>query len=491
MSHNLPQQIGKYTISGVLGRGAMGVVYMGFDPHIQRPVAIKTVHKSLLGDDGEIDSIAARFRNEAKAVGRIAHPGIVAIYELGQDESTAFIAMEFVEGRNLEQVLAGTPMLQEAQVLSIMNQLLDALDCAHRNGVWHRDIKPANLLLTANGELKVTDFGIARIENAGLTQVSSVIGTPGYMAPEQYIGDDVDHRADLFAVGVLLYHLLAGRAPFTGRPDQVMYQVLNEEAAPPSSVASQARHEAYDAVVSQAMAKHLHQRFASAAEFRQALAAAARLSDSSDGNATVLVEKAQWLHTITRAKQAQPIPKSQGSGAGDSSPMHPGRPSQWDAPTLSRIERSLASYVGPMAKFMVRDAARSCTDVHSLTSALALHIGEGQKRQKFMDEANAPSQATPLARTAVLSGTPTPAAPSAASLRPDVPLSEGFKAHATQVLTRQLGPIAKILVKRAGERARGRAQFLEQLLEACPENDRAVVRAALEAAIDEPLCRRT
>ncbi len=487
MSETLPDKIGKYIISSVLGRGAMGVVYKGFDPHIQRLVAIKTVHKSLLGDDGEIDSIAARFRNEAKAVGRIAHSGIVAIYELGQDESTAFIAMEFVEGRNLEQVLAGTPMLQEAQVLSIMNQLLDALDCAHRNGVWHRDIKPANLLLTAQGQLKLTDFGIARIEHASLTQVSSVIGTPGYMAPEQYIGDEVDHRADLFAVGVLLYHLLAGRAPFAGRPDQVMYQVINEDAAPPSSVASQARHEArheaYDSVVSRAMAKQLDQRFASAAEFREALAAAATLSDSSDGNATVLVEKAQWLNTITRAKQARPTPKShgsQGSVNDPSSPSDPGRPSQWDAPTLSRIERSLASYVGPMAKFMVRDAARSCSDVQSLTSALALHIGEGQKRQKFLVEANPSSQATTVAPTAVLSRTPIPVAPPSASLRQDVPLSDDIKAHATQVLTRQLGPIAKVLVKRAAEQARGQAQFLDLLLEACPESDQAVLRAALE-----------
>ena len=483
MSQNVPDKIGKYIISSVLGRGAMGVVYKGFDPHIQRLVAIKTVHKSLLGDDGEIDSIAARFHNEAKAVGRIAHPGIVAIYELGQDESTAFIAMEFVNGRNLEQVLAGTPMLPEAQVLSIMNQLLDALDCAHRNGVWHRDIKPANLLLTADGQLKLTDFGIARIENAGLTQVSSVIGTPGYMAPEQYIGDDVDHRADLFAVGVLLYHLLAGRAPFTGRPDQVMYQVLNEDAPPPSSVASPARHEAYDSVVSQAMARQLDQRFASAAAFREALAAAARLSDGSDGNATVLVEKAQWLHTITRAKQSQPAPKSQGgqgSVADQSNPSHPVYPSQWDAPTLSRIERSLASYVGPMAKFMVRDAARSCNDLYTLTSALALHIGEGQKRQQFMHEANPSSQATPLARTVALPLAPTLVAPTAASSRPDVPLSDDIKAHATQVLTRQLGPIAKILIKRAAERAHGRAQFLDLLLEACPQNDQTVLRAALE-----------
>lgn len=483
MSETLPDKIGKYIISSILGRGAMGVVYKGFDPHIQRLVAIKTVHKSLLGDDTEIDSIAARFRNEAKAVGRIAHSGIVAIYELGRDESTAFIAMEFVDGRNLEQVLAGTPMLQEAQVLSIVNQLLDALDCAHRNGVWHRDIKPANLLLTADGQLKLTDFGIARIENAGLTQVASVIGTPGYMAPEQYIGNDVDHRADLFSVGVLLYHLLAGRAPFIGRPDQVMYQVLNEEAAPPSSVASQVRHEAYDRVVSRAMAKQVDERFASAAAFREALAAAAKLSDSSDGNATFVVEKAQWLNTITRAKQSRPVPKSQGgqsSGADASNSRLEDRPSQWDAPTLSRIERALASHVGPMAKFMVRDAARSCTDIQALTSALALHIGEGQKRQRFLVEANSPSQATTVAPTAVVSRTPLPVARSGAGLRPDEPLSDDIKTHATQVLTRQLGPIAKVLVKRASERASGRAQFLDLLLQACPESDQAVLRAVLE-----------
>src|ERR1700712_3509804 len=162
----IPERIGKYTISEVLGQGAMGVVYKGFDPHIQRPVAIKVIHKELLGDDRAKDSIAARFRNEAQAVGRIAHPGVVAIYEFGEDADTAYIAMEFVPGRNLEQVLAGTPMLDETQLLGIMDQLLSAMAVAHGHGVWHRDIKPANLLLTAAGQVKLTDFGIARIEHA-------------------------------------------------------------------------------------------------------------------------------------------------------------------------------------------------------------------------------------------------------------------------------------------------------------------------------------
>ncbi|MEO8804950.1 MAG: serine/threonine-protein kinase, partial [Burkholderiaceae bacterium] len=213
MSH--PERLGKYTITGVLGDGAMGVVYTGFDAGIQRRVALKTIHKKLIDDDKQSESIAARFRNEAQAVGRLLHPGIVAIYEYGEDETTAFIAMEYVEGRNLAQVLGKTRLLPEPELLRIMDQLLDALDCAHNHQVWHRDIKPANLIITATGQLKVADFGIARIENRALTQVDSIIGTPGYMAPEQYVGEAIDHRVDIFAAGVLLYRLLSGEAPFT------------------------------------------------------------------------------------------------------------------------------------------------------------------------------------------------------------------------------------------------------------------------------------
>ncbi|MGL6109795.1 MAG: serine/threonine-protein kinase, partial [Rubrivivax sp.] len=232
MSTLLPERIGKYTISALLGRGAMGMVYKGFDPHIARPVAVKTIHRELLGTD-EHASIAARFRNEAQAVGRLQHAGIVAIYEFGEDEATAYIAMEYVEGSNLDQVLAGTPLLPERQVQRITVELLDALECAHRHGVWHRDIKPGNLILTRTGQVKLADFGIARIENQSLTQVASTIGTPGYMAPQQYTGEGVDHRADLFAAGVLLYRLLTGVQPFTGSPETLMYKILNEHPRPP------------------------------------------------------------------------------------------------------------------------------------------------------------------------------------------------------------------------------------------------------------------
>lgn len=483
MSQPVPAKIGKYSIASVLGHGAMGVVYKGFDPHINRPVAIKTIHKDLLGGPDAVDSIAARFRNEAQAVGRIAHPGVVAIYELGEDANTAFIAMEFVEGRNLDQVLGGTPLLAEAQMLSIMDQLLDALDAAHRHGVWHRDIKPANLLLTADGKLKLTDFGIARIENAGLTQVSSMIGTPGYMSPEQYVGEGIDQRADLFAAGVVLYRLLAGRPPFAGSAEQVMYKILNEDPPPPSKVNPQ-RPAAYDRVVASALAKRTDQRFPSAAAFRHALSSAAAQPGSAGNDATVIVPQGQWSHTVAAAATpvapVAPTPSQrqalQGSSA--AAPI-----TGWDQPTLTRIERALASHVGPMAKLMVRDAARSCTDVLSLATACAQHIGEAAKRQQFIDAATHGSQARPTQLGSAAKSIHPPLPSSAGSYPPTQiaaePLTDEFRAHASQVLTRLMGPIAKIVVKRAAEQARGKADFIDRLVAGAPDVDAAVLRRDL------------
>ncbi|MGS0755303.1 serine/threonine-protein kinase [Roseateles sp. GG27B] len=224
----LPAAFGKYAVTGLLGEGAMGVVYKAFDPGIGRAVAIKTIRRGLDGDT----SLADRFANEARAVGRMNHPGIVSIYELGQTDDTAFIVMEYVEGRDLSRLLAASAALPEAYLLKLMLQLLDALEYAHARGVWHRDIKPANLIVTSEGQLKITDFGIARIESAAITQVVSTIGTPGYMAPEQYIGEQFDHRVDVFAAGVLLYRLLTGKAPFAGTGESVMYHIMHTQPQP-------------------------------------------------------------------------------------------------------------------------------------------------------------------------------------------------------------------------------------------------------------------
>lgn len=485
----IPERIGKYTISEVLGQGAMGVVYRGFDPHIQRKVAIKTIHKSLLGDpaaNAETDSIAARFRNEAQAVGRIMHPGVVAIYEFGEDENTAYIAMEFVEGTNLDRLLAGTPRLPEVQILQIMDQLLDALAAAHDQGVWHRDIKPANLLVTAAGQVKLTDFGIARIAGLGLTQVSAAIGTPGYMAPEQFLGEGIDQRSDIFACGALLYRLLTGKAAFSGSTEAVMYKVMNEHPAPPSkAVEDGARWTAYDSVVARAIAKRSADRFPDARAMRTALLAAARGvgASSSDNEATIVVTPsgpapapaADWQYTMAAALPPPKAPSSQAAQGSSATAL-----AHWDAQTLSRIERALASHVGPMAKLMVREAARNCGDVASLASAVSHHIADLARRAQFMSVATGGSQARPTGAGTAL-GTPPPAT-AGSSLRGTVPptLTDAFLAKATQALTRHLGPIAKVVVKRKADQAGGNVEALVQgLLAEVPEKDRDTLLRAL------------
>src|ERR1700749_3186225 len=285
----IPERIGKYTISGVLGRGSMGTVYKGFDPHIHRAVAIKTIHRELLGDSSATDSIAARFRNEAKAVGRIAHPGVVAIYDFGEDGDVTFIAMEFVDGRTLDDILAVPQMLSEANVLAVMDQLLEALSVAHAQGVWHRDIKPANLIVTKQGQVKLTDFGIARLQGANLTQVEWMIGTPAYMAPEQFTGKGIDHRADLFACGVLLYRMLTGRRAFTGATQEVMYKILNEEPPAPSVVTQGVRPAPFDAIVARAISKNPANRYPDALAMRAALQALSRTPAAAGAKATVIL----------------------------------------------------------------------------------------------------------------------------------------------------------------------------------------------------------
>ncbi|MDF2464539.1 MAG: hypothetical protein K0Q43_2774 [Ramlibacter sp.] len=292
-------KLGKYQIRRTLGKGAMGIVYEGFDPVIERTVAIKTILPSQLTGE-EFVGVMARFKREAQAAGRLNHPGIVAIYEYGEDvahdvsdedatmmapsqtqsqssqssQRVAFIAMEFVKGRELRDYFERNERFTMTEVVRIMSEMLDALDHAHSQGVVHRDMKPANLILLESGKVKVADFGIARVEKSELTQTGTVLGTPSYMSPEQFMGHTVDGRSDLFSCGVILYQMLTGEKPFTGESTTtVMYKVLREEPVPPSEL-NLALDPALDAVVKKALAKQPAQRFQTGREFAQALQAA-------------------------------------------------------------------------------------------------------------------------------------------------------------------------------------------------------------------------
>ncbi|MEO8564823.1 MAG: serine/threonine-protein kinase, partial [Betaproteobacteria bacterium] len=265
--------LGKYEIRHEIGRGAMGVVYEGYDPMIKRIVALKTIRADqLAGADGP--NVIARFRREAQAAGRLNHPNIVSIYEFGEDAGTWFIAMEKIEGRELKQCFETNERFTTADIVRIMSQVLDALDYSHRQGVIHRDIKPANIFLLPGGVVKVGDFGIAHIETSNLTQVGAVMGTPSYMSPEQIMGLPVDGRSDLFSAGVILYQFLTGERPFAGSATTTMQKVLKEDPLPPSSLNVQAPA-GMDAIVRKALAKRPEDRFQTAREFSDALRAAA------------------------------------------------------------------------------------------------------------------------------------------------------------------------------------------------------------------------
>jgi serine/threonine-protein kinase len=266
------EALGKYEIKRPLGRGAMGTVYEGWDPIIARRVAIKTVRLPDASDP-ETEEALARFRREAQAAGRLTHPNIVGVFDYGETNDLAYIVMEFVDGPPLKSVLDKQERFELAATVRIMEDLLAGLQFSHERGVVHRDIKPANVMLTSSGQAKIADFGIARIESSSMTQAGTVLGTPAYMSPEQFMGQVVDSRTDIYSSGVLLYQLLTGERPFEGGMSAIMHKALNTEPPAPSLLSVTAPP-SFDAVVRRAMAKRPEDRFASATAFIEAVRAA-------------------------------------------------------------------------------------------------------------------------------------------------------------------------------------------------------------------------
>ncbi len=279
-------KLGKYEIRRELGRGAMGVVYEGYDPMIQRVVALKTIRPDQLVG-AHAAEILERFRREAQAAGRLTHPNIVAIYDFGEDAGVWYIAMELVKGKELKAYFEANQRFATADIVRIERQILAALGYAHKLGVVHRDVKPANIFLLEDGTAKVGDFGIAHLESSELTQVGTVLGTPAYMSPEQILGTPVDGRSDLFSAGVILYQFLTGERPFTGNATITMRKVLEEDPLPPSRFNVQIAG-AMDAVVRRALAKKPEDRFATADEFSAALETASHAAPAPSGETTIV-----------------------------------------------------------------------------------------------------------------------------------------------------------------------------------------------------------
>jgi serine/threonine-protein kinase len=263
------KQLGRYEIRGVLGKGAMGLVYDGRDPTLDRRVAIKTILTRNL-DEATAKHYAMRFQREVRAVARLNHPNIVQVYDFGQEGDLAFIVMEYIEGKELKDAFDKKELFDLGTSFRLMSELLGALDFAHEAGVIHRDIKPANVMVDGKGHAKLTDFGVARVEDPDAatgeaTRAGAVIGTPSYMSPEQIQGQTIDRRTDIFSAGIVFYQLLTGQKPFEGTQWALAKKIIQDDPVWPSQLMQ--IPPTIDRVVARALAKAPEARYQRASEF--------------------------------------------------------------------------------------------------------------------------------------------------------------------------------------------------------------------------------
>ncbi|MCD2184693.1 serine/threonine-protein kinase [Rhizobium sp. GN54] len=416
--------IGKYRIDGTLGKGAMGVVYAGQDPDIDRPVAIKTIHQHLIKAAGS-DEWLTRFAREARAAGRVLHPNLVTIFEYLQLDGVPYLVMERIRSITLEDRRNGAQHLPLEEVHAIMAQILAGLACIHAAGIVHRDLKPANVMLTDDGTVKLTDFGIARLTAMDATG-AGMVGTPSYMAPEQLMGSEVDARADIYAGGVVLYELLTGRKPYKGGGIEALFEaVRNGRFTPPSEIVPSVPA-ALDEIVFKAMSVEPDKRFAHAAEMREALEKALPKADR-----TGLIE-------VT----ALPRPAARLDGSLSGTMIE-----RINAQTLGKVEQFLTRSIGPMGKVIARRAAGKSTSVEQMIETVL---------QEFPDEAERRDMR--IAMQHALAETPASTASTAG-------FAEETLARLTDIMRPHVGPMANILVRRTAREATTPEDLVRQVAE--------------------------
>lgn len=444
MASPVPDQIGRFRIEGVLGRGAMGIIYRAHDPAIDRKVAIKLVRADLLDGDERADYIE-RFQREAQVAGRCAHPNIVAIYDFALHEGNPYLAMEYIDGVTLQQLGQRPGGFTPAETVSLGGQILDGLDAAHALGVVHRDIKPANIMLTAQGRVKVTDFGISRLDTSNLTGPGGVVGTPSYMSPEQCRGAATDARSDLFSTGIVLYELLTGTKPFAGTSQHEVWNKLLHEDPPDSTVLNPDAAPNIHATIRCALSKNPADRFQSAA----AMAVSLRAERTAPTDA--LRELARDAdRTVLQTGAAPPS-------------LH-----GLDPILLTTIERRLARHVGPIAGHLVRSAVKKADTIDKLYDVLMTNVPQGVERDRFRDEWQ-----LELSASLVRSGVGSTRQHAAAASLPEAEL-----ARVQAELARHLGPMARILVKRAAPGCPSVEQLWLRLAEHVEVADRSAFLAA-------------
>src|SRR5258706_660781 len=287
------KQLGRYDLTRVLGKGAMGIVYEGLDPRLNRKVAIKTILKGHLDDEAASKEYSMRFMREAQSVARLNHPNIVQVYDFGEQGDIAYIVMEFIKGKELKNFFDANERFELKESVRIMCELLDALELAHEAGIVHRDIKPANVMLDSQARVKLADFGVARVtddrSSAEKPSAGPMVGTPAYMSPEQIPGGSIDRRSDVFSAGIILYQFLVGEKPFTGSGAWTIAKKIIQDHPPVPSSINNTISPLFDVVVNKALSKSVEQRYQSAREFGAALKRALDgRSDEDESDKTVV-----------------------------------------------------------------------------------------------------------------------------------------------------------------------------------------------------------
>ena len=425
MTAEPPKSVGKYLIDSVLGQGAMGVVYKGHDPDIDRVVAIKTLHTHLMNAD-ERSSWLERFAREAKAAGRVLHGNLVTIFDYLEQDEQPYLVMEFIESETLEDRINRRPLPNLQEFGSIMTQMLAGLDAIHASGIVHRDIKPANALLLPDGRVKLADFGVAKVESLGATH-GGMIGTPDYMSPEQFMGQQAGHRADIFGAGVIMFELLTARKPFESSSlGELTQKVISGQSLNLRELAPDLPEGIY-ALSTQVLEADPTKRTADARTFAKAILEALRNVDRAtmdNTDRTVVISPGQPAPAAALSQtMADQMPKS----------------------SLAQIEQLLTTQIGPIAKVLVRRVSSSTTDTGQLISQLAAEIGP-EHREAFKAAVQGHLGQTGASTT---SGGPM--------------LNDELLDALTRELMPHIGPIAKILIKKTAKTCATRAELCEAL----------------------------
>jgi serine/threonine-protein kinase len=464
-----PQTLGKYDILDLLGAGGMGTVYRARDRVLQRVVALKVLHPAPTPSPGSEDH-RLRFLNEARAVARLNHPNIVSLFDFSDaDPTRTFLAMEYVEGCTVADLVEESATVRLGCAVPLLRQLLHGLDFAHGQGVIHRDIKPSNLLVTEDHRLKIGDFGVAMMGSDRQTRTGYMVGTPTYMAPERYRGDQLDARCDVYSAAVVLHELLTGRQLFVGSLTEIIYQICHVDPEPASRL-EPAVPALLDPVLAKGLAKDPTARYQTAGEFAAAIAAVTKAltagprpvphtsasgASASDAASPVLnLGSAPTVLVTKRVLRSDSTP-SPGADAAERT----GPPGGWTSDTLAEIERHLTPIVGPMSRIMIKRAARVTQDWDTLCAELGKHLQSEEERKRFLNGVGRAPKSGPVAAPSAASGL-APAVTQPPSLIP-----QQVQDRATQVMLHFIGPIATVLVKKAATTSSDEADFHRRLAE--------------------------